>query len=372
MRTAESLPASRRRSQNELLQRSDRSARASGAIIAERRKSAASATVCIFAPRSRRLRYRDKGIDFVPGEDLLAKRHYIFPPQDADFYPDEAVAPAWPSRNSSRNQEFFRERFWDNGLVLAGGREFTAHGRDEVFHQGTRLPASRAIRCTTATRTISSKPGMDTGAACTQCHTEPQYNTAFRRAHASSGRSTGSNCLNCHMPRTTYALFRAISSHQIESPDLAGSVEHGVPNACNLCHLGQDRWHGHRIIWPIGTDMSGTICRPSRRRSSAALVWMLKGHAAQRVIVAWHAGWKPAQDASGADWLAPFLSELLADPYGVVRYVAGHSLTTLPNFEQFEYDFMAPADKLAGSADSAANRWRVNRRVRLAGPDKMC
>ena len=45
-----------------------------------------------------------------------------------------------------------------------------------------------------------------------------------------------------------------------------------------------------------------------QRRTSAALLWLLKGHAAQRAIAAWHAGWQPARDTSGGGWLAPHLA----------------------------------------------------------------
>ncbi len=60
-------------------------------------------------------------------------------------------------------------------------------------------------------------------------------------------------------------------------------------------------------------------------------LWLLSGDAPLRALVAWSAGWEPAQEASGSDWLAPFVARLLADPYGVVRYVAARSLRTLPS-----------------------------------------
>jgi hypothetical protein len=85
---------------------------------------------------------------------------------------------------------------------------------------------------------------------------------------------------------------------------------------------------------------------------------MLKGDAAQRVITAWHVGWKPAQEISGSDWLAPFLSHLLADPYGVVRYVSARSLKSLPHFDTFELDFLAPPEERAAASKKAIQEWR--------------
>ncbi len=56
---------------------------------------------------------------------------------------------------------------------------------------------------------------------------------------------------------------------------------------------------------------------------------MLGGDAGQRALVAWHAGFEPAQQASGEDWLAPALTRLLQDDYLVIRIIAERALDTL-------------------------------------------
>jgi len=99
-----------------------------------------------------------------------------------------------------------------------------------------------------------------------------------------------------------------------------------------------------------------------QEKVSAAIVWMLKGNAAQRVITAWHVGWKPSQEVSGADWLAPFIARLLDDPYGVVRYVAGRSLKTLPGFENLAYDFQAASEKLSAAVNDVVRQWHRGRK----------
>jgi predicted CXXCH cytochrome family protein len=307
------------------------------------------------------VRYRDTGIDFVPGEDLLVKRKYLFPPQDAGFYADERSR-LEATQEFAANRNFFRERYWDNGLVLAAGREFSALAVTACYRQGT-------ISCLSCHSMHDSepndqlKPDLQGSASCTQCHTESQYTSAVSSHTYHAAGSSGSDCLNCHMPHTTYALFNAIRSHQIEAPDLAGSVQHNVPNACNLCHLDKTlAWTQDKLVDWYGYERHELSTE--QQRFSAALVWMLKGDAAQRVIVAWHVGWKPAQDASGADWLAPFVARLLVDPYGVVRYVAARSLKSLPDFEKFDYDFLAADAQLARSATAAAERWASLRRGR--------
>ena len=63
------------------------------------------------------------------------------------------------------------------------------------------------------------------------------------------------------------------------------------------------------------------------------LLWLLRGDAGQRALIAWSMGWTPAREASGAGWMAPFLSTLLIDPYAAIRYIAGRSLRRLPEYE---------------------------------------
>ena len=299
--------------------------------------------------------YRDGGGDYRPGEELLATRQYLFPPQEASFYANEQEQ-AVARTGYQRNPDFFRSRFWDNGTVLAGGREFTALAVTGCYREGT----LSCVSCHSMHQSDPSdqlKPGMDGPQACTQCHDEPQYTTAVAQHTHHAAESTGSNCLNCHMPHTTYALFSAIRSHQIARPDLAGSVQHGVPNACNLCHLDQTlawtqrhlvEWYGYEPL-PMTTEQA---------QIAASLVWMLKGNAAQRIITAWHTGWAPALAASGDDWLAPFVSRLLEDPYGVVRYVAEHALRKQPGFAEWKFNFLAPPAELAASGAEVRDAWR--------------
>ncbi len=52
-------------------------------------------------------------------------------------------------------------------------------------------------------------------------------------------------------------------------------------------------------------------------------------------------GWKPAQDASGREWLYPFLIYAMNDPYAAVRFDAWKSLQTLPAFEDHAFTYTA-------------------------------
>ena len=208
-------------------------------------------------------------------------------------------------------------------------------------------------------------PKMHGNRACTQCHSEARYTTDVSQHTFHSAESTGSNCMNCHMPHTTYALLGAIRNHGIEVPNVHSSIRYGVPNACNLCHLDTTlEWTQYHM-----TEWYGTSTLPltdEQRSVSAALLWLLKGDAAQRVITAWHVGWEPAKTASGDNWLAPFQAQLLRDPYGVVRYVAYDGLRRLPEFEDFRYDFLGSEDDQESAVQRAQQQWREQRTAPLS------
>jgi hypothetical protein len=198
---------------------------------------------------------------------------------------------------------------------------------------------------------------MDGNRACVQCHT-PFKDPARIAQHTHHGAdSSGSNCYNCHMPNTTYGILKATRSHQISSPSVAQCLQSGRPNACNLCH--QDKtlgWTGdHLANWykqakpKLSADEEGI---------AAAVLWALRGDAGQRVITAWNMGWAPAHQASGNHWQAPFLAQLLDDPYDAVRFVTHRSLKKLPGFGQFEYNFIGPPGARSAAVQRAREVWQ--------------
>ena len=287
------------------------------------------------------------GPKYRPGDDINLIRYYIQHPRTGR------------SKESTielkQNPEFFRERWWDDGTILAGGREFTAMRVSACYTKGT-MSCMSCHSMHHSDPVDQLKPDMRGNAACIECHTEPEYTTAIEQHTFHKPDSTGSNCLNCHMPHTTYALLGAIRNHQVQSPSAERSIHHGVPNACNLCHLDQTLdWTQQHLAKRYGHEPLPLSAE--QRSTSAALLWLLKGHAAQRAITAWHAGWQPARDTSGTGWLAPHLARLLDDPYGVVRHIANESLKKQHGFSQFEFDFISPEPERARRAKRAIARW---------------
>ncbi len=304
------------------------------------------------------MRSAKEGGLFHPGDNLHHTRYYIQYPSPKDR-PDR-------SADLQRNPGFFAERWWENGTILAGGREYTALSATACYRQGE-------MSCLNCHSMHDSNPAgqmkrfAHENQQCTQCHTAPKYTTELEKHTFHRPASTGSNCLNCHMPHTSYALLKGIRSHTINVPDVRGSIEHGVPNACNLCHLDQTlAWAQEKLqAW---YEIPPAPLTEEQKSTAASLLWLLPGHAAQRAITAWHFGWEPARAASGTNWMAPFLAPLLADPYGVVRYIANRSLGRDAAHTPPAYDFLAPPPVREQAATNVLQKWRTQSDGKLPGP----
>ena len=92
------------------------------------------------------------------------------------------------------------------------------------------------------------------------------------------------------------------------------------------------------------------------------MLWLLKGDAGQRAIVAEAMGRDAAQQASGSAWLAPFLALTERDQYDAVRLIAARARRTLPAFRRDALPRASPQLLLA--ADGTFDAARVNRLVR--------
>ena len=131
-------------------------------------------------------------------------------------------------------------------------------------------------------------------------------------------------------------------THQLTSPNVKSSIDTGRPNACDLCHLDRTlTWTAQNLnAWyrqPVPAIEADFATTP------ASAVWLLRGDAGQRALIAWHMGWEPAMQTSGTNWLVPYLAETLDDPYSVVRHIGQRSLKRVPGYERLAYDYIAPA-----------------------------
>ena len=130
----------------------------------------------------------------------------------------------------------------------------------------------------------------------------------------------------------------------------------GRPNACNQCHLDRSLgWAANHLATWYGS------ARPElseeEERTAASVLWLLRGDAGQRALMAWSLGWDEARAASGSEWMAPYLAELLDDPYEAVRFIARRSLRRLPGFQAFDYDIVGPREERIAARQRALSLW---------------
>jgi hypothetical protein len=302
--------------------------------------------------------YRRTGIPYRPGEALGAHRATLRHEED----PTEPRLVEMLAGDSLALQG----RFWPDGTVRVAGREY--NGLLESTHFGETELSCLSCHSMHAYRETADQlhATVSEDQSCLGCHTELAGDVTGHTRHTSG--STGSACMNCHMPRTTYGLFSAMRSHRIDSPSVGATVATGKPNACNLCHLDRTlEWSGRYLTEWYG--QSAPELGEDERSIAAAALWALEGDAAQRTIVGWHFGWAPAREASGEEWIAPYLAQLLTDPYSATRQVAYRSLRTLSGFETFRYDYVGAPRALGGRADEAMERWRRLRGAAVARPE---
>lgn len=285
-------------------------------------------------------------LGYRPG-DLLEPSLHIIQYQEPPY-------PQWLAEELAGESDLLSAGFWRDGTVRVAGRDYNGLMKTACHTKGE-------MSCMTCHSMHDSDPddqlhgAAETDAICTTCHASIAEDVTAHTHHEPT--SPGSDCYNCHMPHTTIGLLKSIRAHRIDSPSAVVSATTGRPNACNLCHIDKTlqetaatltEWYGQPPLDPAITGV-GT------RGPSAAIDWLLRGDAAQRAIAVWHLGWEPAWQASGAWWPAPFVAELLDDPYAAVRFMAGRSIEKL-GFEGFDY--VAPATSRQRFAADALGRWR--------------
>ena len=329
---------------------------------ASRMKGPASALACgqchsvwAFNGMDEKLDWNRRGGKFRPGKEDLIQR-FVVQPNEKDHATQKDFIHA-------TEPDFFRNRFWGDGMIRVTGREMNGVEASPCFKGGNFSCISCHEMHPAKTMQIALEiwargdqliPKMESDQACLQCHKEMTARLTSHTHHEAD--SSGSRCYNCHMPHTTFGLLRAMRSHQVSSPNVRESLDYGRPNACNLCHLDQTlSWTADKLhAWyqqPV-SELS-----EENKTISAAVQWLVKGDAGQRALLAWGMGWAPAQRISGRDWLYPFLTYSLLDPYAAVRFNAWKSLQTLPGFADFPFTYTADAEELGAAMKRGYEKW---------------
>lgn len=289
-----------------------------------------------------REKYFEQGRQFRPGDQI----------EDAPFL--QLVRASKEHRDTKAFREFdshhgvMAGHFWPDGQLRVTGRDYSGMIESKCFQDGD-LSCMSCHTMHQQDKTLQHewkddqlKPNMRTDRACLQCH--PKYE-AFGSSHTHHPVSSeGSRCMNCHMPHTIYGILKSSRSHTISSPSVTTTLETGRPNACNLCHLDHtlEQTAKHLATWydqPI-PELTG-----HQKTTAASILQFLTGDAAQRALQVNAFQWKPAQEASGTDWLTLFLLLGMDDEYDAIRLIAERGYHTLPNATQFDYDFLQPMQR---------------------------
>jgi hypothetical protein len=255
--------------------------------------------------------------------------------------------------------------WWPDGTVRVAGRELGGLVESPCYERGEMscLSCHRLHQGHDDERPPEEwandllREGMRGDAACLQCH-ESFSDRIEAHTHHSTG-SEGSRCQNCHMSYTTYGLLKTIRSHRIDSPRVRLPALENQPNACNQCHLDRTlAWSArHLEEW---YDQTSPSLSPDENAVADSILRLLQGDAGQRVLMAWSMGWAPAREASGEEWMAPYLAQLLLDPYSAVRFIAWESLASLEGFGSLDYDFIGDEDERQAAMHAVLEEW--NRR----------
>jgi predicted CXXCH cytochrome family protein len=345
-----------RREQNPLLRHARHTDESTPTVVnparldAERGSEVCGQCHSYFVPRAPE-RWWESGFaqTYAPGNDLDDSRRVL------DYGPDVA-------EHDPELSEGLSSLFYPDGTIRVGGREWNGLKESACYLEGR---GDRQLACTSCHRLHGGSqddqlgPDRDGNGMCLACHSSLE--TGHSR-HAAG--SSGDRCVNCHMPRTTYALFKAIRSHRITIPRVDRDPSAPL-NACNACHQNRS------LDWTERASDAWAARQPRERRAaapprgnesdpwSALAVAALSGDAAARVIAAAALGDPDARAASGSAWQPQLLAEALDDPYAAIRFVAQRSLRSFAGFEDLRFDFDAPLDVRLQAQAEARRRART-------------
>ena len=328
-----------RREQSPWLRERQRGGDAASAIVnparlgAERGSEVCGQCHSYFVPRDPE-RWWTSGFteSYLPGGDLDASRRVL------DY------GPGAPEHDPELS-EALSSLFYADGTIRVGGREWNGLMRSACYggHGERQLSCMSCHRLHGGSRDDQLGPGGESNDMCLGCH------AGYAAGHSRHAAGTsGDQCVSCHMPRTTYALFKAIRSHRITRPRV--DRDPGAPlNACNACHQNRslDWTEGALVAWSdsargLPAERATPSAPGAASEPSALALAALSGDAAARVIAVAALGDPAARAASGTGWQPQLLVEALDDPYAAVRFVAQRSLRSFQGFADLEFDFAAP------------------------------
>ncbi len=142
--------------------------------------------------------------------------------------------------------------YWPDGRTRRFSNDAFGLWQSECYRKG----ALACTGCHTAAHEteIERNPQLrpDANALCTRCHADIGKSLSSHTHH--TGTSAGSSCVECHMPRTVLSIKAEIRDHSMSIPAPENSINHAIPNACNVCHKDRDaQWSLQKMAAWYGT-----------------------------------------------------------------------------------------------------------------------
>lgn len=260
------------------------------------------------APESRIREILAKGDPFDAGEDL------------SQFYTSVHA-------DTKIGNVSFESRFWADGSPRLTAYEYQGLTGSECFTNGEKGHRINCMTCHTMHEGEPKgqlKPEMRTNAACTQCHTSLNEQTALAQ-HTKHTSADATSCYSCHMPQVVYGIMTFHPTHDISVPNPQLTVEKNVPNACNQCHVDKSvNWaiDATKNLWASNRFANAQKSSDAQFNQPEAVRMLFAGDALARALAA-----DALTKHSDANWAAPFLSEAFANEnYPIVRFFAAQGL----------------------------------------------
>ncbi len=158
--------------------------------------------------------FRDQlAFGFAAGEDYY---DFFFPL--LEYSQEDSSDPTWHVDGKTRRFSTNALGLWQSECFVAGGATCTG------CHTSPHRPE------------IESSPQLrpENDAICAGCHEPIAADAAAHSFHPEG--SSGTRCVECHMPRSVTSIRATMRDHSISVPSPENTIQHGVPNACNLCH----------------------------------------------------------------------------------------------------------------------------------------
>lgn len=221
----------------------------------------------------------------------------------------------------------FANRFWPDGSPRLTAYEYQGILGSACFINGK--PGNRINCLSCHTMHEGDIKGQITAEkrsnqACTQCHA-PLADTDALTAHTRhSAGSEGSSCYSCHMPEVVSGIMAFHKTHNITVPKPALTVEKGVPNACNQCHIDRSvNWAitQAKTLWP-GYYGASQVSPDGQFDVEEGVRGLFAGDALTRAMMA-----DAMTKHSAPGWHTPYLAEAFAgDNYPIVRSFTANGL----------------------------------------------